>query len=869
MALSVAASIQTPPTSMFFDMDQKPKTEVEKNEQRQRVFDGLRDLVECKAVDGQYPSDAWNKPSDPSSPTAQRPGFGRRISRTVGVGVPRSTTFRRQEEEQRKNLEPVVPRAKEKRQVSKGRQRAMSAQPVPPKSLRRQGSAPEVGDYTSHAYPSIETRMQDASSMDPFQPRPSRAPSEQLPLCPPPRPSAPSSAHASAQNLDTAVTEASYDDIVDEEIRDELERKWILNLSMHFRDKSPREKFFLTYAETPQKWRRVTISIDYRDAPPDSLEADLQALTSQRDKSARIYESIRMSLPDIQFYDTVTNLKLETKDNRLHVHVTEDVNEIVPYPSVRAVQHIPSHYCESDLHFVEHMSGFVYKVDVGRHTWIKKEIPGPDSVDEFLYEINALSELVGSRNVIELKGLVINDERTLVKGLLIGYADKGALVDVIYDNRGQTSWRRRERWAKQIVRGLSEIHEAGFVQGDFTLSNIVIDARDKAKIIDINRRGCPVGWEPPEIGQLIESGQRISMFIGVKSDIFQLGMVLWALAMEEDEPERQARPLLSHQLPEETPDYYRDLLAICLSSKPTDRLSCKDLLRHFPATRQDEESPPAFLNLTGLNDALRTTDRPDPSIQELDFGDASNVDLPAVKAKKYEALGLQVNTDASKNVIELDEYGLIPQNSIEFSPFEELNADPMEYDRGRHPFMDERHVSVSTENISPGASERATPNIVPLSPTGDRKWAEITLGGTPYLVRRDTLESLEEDHDFELEADDQTPCKPSKALQTHHPRVRDLEHVDSGLADMDSGAGVPRRAGDVQIGPWRAELDDAIQDAMTVKASSDSSAEVTQKQIGTDNEVGREYEKTQQHPAKIATNDHGTNGDDRNVDMGL
>src|SRR5580700_9532758 len=84
---------------------------------------------------------------------------------------------------------------------------------------------------------------------------------------------------------------------------------------------------------------------------------------------------------------------------------------------------------------------------------------------------------------------------------------------------------------------------AGFVQGDFTLSNIVIDADDRAKIIDINRRGCPVGWEPPEVAALIDSKQRISMYIGVKSDIFQLGMVLWAIAMEQDEPEIQPRPL--------------------------------------------------------------------------------------------------------------------------------------------------------------------------------------------------------------------------------------------------------------------------------------------------------------------------------------
>ncbi|RJE16740.1 Protein kinase domain-containing protein, partial [Aspergillus sclerotialis] len=86
----------------------------------------------------------------------------------------------------------------------------------------------------------------------------------------------------------------------------------------------------------------------------------------------------------------------------------------------------------------------------------------------------------------------------------------GALVDILYDQQGEIPWPQRERWAKQVVRGLCEIHEAGYVQGDFTLSNIVVDADGDAKIIDINRRGCPVGWEPPEIAAKIESNQRIS-----------------------------------------------------------------------------------------------------------------------------------------------------------------------------------------------------------------------------------------------------------------------------------------------------------------------------------------------------------------------
>ena len=810
MAVSLASEVQTPPSSVLLDIGHVPEQESQRIEDRQHVWSRLREWArrESKKEDSSDKADGHT--DAPLQSASQRPGFGARFSRKVGVSIPRSTTFTRREEEQRKNLEPVIPRFKERKEVSRIRQRALSAQPVPPRSLRRQGSAPEVGDYHTATFPSIEARMKSDSIPEPLQPRPGHDSPEQGPPISPLQSGGPPG-DASAHPTDAAITEASYDDVIDEEIRDELERKWILNLSMHFRDKSPREKFFLTYAETPQKWRRVTISIDYRHALPDSLEADLQALTSQRDKSARVYESIRMSLPDIQFYDTVTNLKLETRDDRLHVHVTEDVNEIIPYPSTRAVQHLPvKRFCESELHFVEHMSGFVYKVDVGKHTWIKKEIPGPDSVEEFLYEINALNDLIGSKNVIELKGLVINDEGSLVKGLLIGYADKGALVDVLYDDRGQIAWRRRERWAKQIVRGLSEIHEAGFVQGDFTLSNIVIDGKDKAKVIDINRRGCPVGWEPPEIGRLIENGQRISMFIGAKSDIFQLGMVLWALAMEEDEPERQARPLISHPLPEEVPAYYHEILNICLSSKPSDRLSASDLLRYFPVNMQTEESPQAFLNLTGLNDTLQTTDKPDASIRELDIEAPAKPDFPTIKAKRLQALGLQVKTDADSKLIDLNEDGLIPQNSIEFSPFEELNADPMDYDRGRQLLTDDRHFSVSTENISPAASEGETPNIIAVSPTGDRKWAEITLDGTPYLVHRDTLDSLDEEDRFEKQAG--TPSKARRVPQRNSlGGIGEFEHVDSGLADMDLAV-AGDQGGDIipRVGLERIGTDDTI-----------------------------------------------------------
>lgn len=348
--------------------------------------------------------------------------------------------------------------------------------------------------------------------------------------------------------------------------------KWILNLSMHFKDHSHREKFFVTYAQEHNIRRRVTVSCDYRHAEPGSLEAQLSSLKSQKEKSEKIYQHIRDALHDIKFYDTTTNLKLQTDNGRLNVHVTEDMHEIIHYPPVNTIKHLDCEKIrESELVFDSHLSGFVYKVYHGNQVYIKKEIPSPDTVEAFVYEMNALYALGDSNNVIKFGGCVLDDKMEKVKGLLISYAPRGALIDILYNERGKLPWAQRETWARQIVGGLADIHEAGYVQGDFTLSNIVVDDDNSAKIIDINRRGCPVHWEPPEITVMLEALQTIGIYIGVKSDMFQLGMCLWSIAMEHDEPEFEPRPLHLRDAPADVPDWYRDIVHLCLSDKPQDR----------------------------------------------------------------------------------------------------------------------------------------------------------------------------------------------------------------------------------------------------------------------------------------------------------
>ncbi|KAJ0162564.1 Receptor-like protein kinase 5 [Colletotrichum tanaceti] len=525
---------------------------------------------------------------EPDSDDPQSTDFTRRVSRKVVPGLPRVQTFKRQQSERRNNLSPVESSPAERRALSVDRRVQSSRTASQAQSFPR-ASAPDFFEDacgvqstpSSPAGPADEGAEASLSQMVAQVSEPTVNESH---------------VHEVQSNSDahSVTTSQSHYEAM---IHDELETTWVLNLSMHFRDKSKREKFFVTYRETPFLWRRVTVSLDYRNAPDNSLELDLLHTKSQRDKSSKIYEAIRDSLHDIQFYQSVTNLKLQTTDGRLHVHVVEDVNEIIHYPTVRQVQHLGCRRIrERDIDFDSHMSGFVYKVRVGGEVLIKKEIPGPDTIDEFLYEINALNRLRYSRNIIRFYGVVVDDDDEHVKGLLISYAVQGALIDIIYDNRQDSDlglpWPVREKWARQIVQGLADIHESGFVQGDFTLSNIVIDNENDAKIIDINRRGCPVGWEPPEATPLIESNQRISMYIGVKSDLYQLGMVLWALAAQDDEPEAQGRPL---QLGEEhiVPAWYREMVDICLSDDPRLRLQASSLMVLFPEPTIGDDNAPA------------------------------------------------------------------------------------------------------------------------------------------------------------------------------------------------------------------------------------------------------------------------------------
>ena len=129
----------------------------------------------------------------------------------------------------------------------------------------------------------------------------------------------------------------------------------------------------------------------------------------------------------VGYYATFTNLTLETSavDGQLHVRVHEDTDKIIQYPSIALFNHVNAPtYREGELKIVAHFSGFVNRVAVEDSVLVKKEILGPDTVEDFVHEVNALNAFVGARNVVQLEGLLTDKSGTSVELCCFGLAGR-------------------------------------------------------------------------------------------------------------------------------------------------------------------------------------------------------------------------------------------------------------------------------------------------------------------------------------------------------------------------------------------------------------------------------------------------------------
>ena len=121
-----------------------------------------------------------------------------------------------------------------------------------------------------------------------------------------------------------------------------------------------------------------------------------------------------------------------------------------------------------------------------------------------LYDIHVLHCMHGAPGFPQLIGVVVDKTGKTLKSYLTKLPKLcGYLTSVL--GRQDITWERRQKWAYQIVDGISQLHEKGFAVGGLTSYSVpvVVDSTDSIRSSNFKRKlmpGLTLGnYYPPEL----------------------------------------------------------------------------------------------------------------------------------------------------------------------------------------------------------------------------------------------------------------------------------------------------------------------------------------------------------------------------------
>ncbi|KAL8993481.1 MAG: hypothetical protein Q9169_006313 [Polycauliona sp. 2 TL-2023] len=231
---------------------------------------------------------------------------------------------------------------------------------------------------------------------------------------------------------------------------------------------------------------------------------------------------------------------------------------------------------------------------------------------EFLYDIRAFHCMDGAPGFTKFIGVVTDDGGIYLKGYLLDFPEaRWNLIQMA--GTPSIAWERREKWAFQLIQGLSQMHRQGFVVGGLTTwaAPLIVEHTDSVQFWYLKQHvvaGQKFGaYYPSEFRYVRDMSPTAdtadSPLVTSKMDIFHLGLMFWLLA--ENEPITRTSPVcmrkncdsanddscdLSHaepitlpQLPASVPQYFRDMIDDCRAEEPSSRPAAWELLQRFPA----------------------------------------------------------------------------------------------------------------------------------------------------------------------------------------------------------------------------------------------------------------------------------------------
>ena len=408
------------------------------------------------------------------------------------------------------------------------------------------------------------------------------------------------------------------------------------------------QKYFLLYAETPRRWRRVTVSATFDISKDQSAFLSVRALSNLEVQikllPKLVSHELNMLLPRLELFKSVTSLSLLFKEDEsgqivndsTRTKICEDILEVEMSCEKRILNDLKHLNCaqflERDILVESRISSSRFKVRAGSRICVERKVPfvnsGTQGENEFyayFQDLKQLKSMRGFKGVAEFIGVVVDDTRSHLRSYLYEYPVIGSLFTVLMcaGSKSETiPWSIRESWARQIVEAISEVHSKGLLVGCLMWLH-EIGIRADGRIILAGLRTSQKhfanynGHMAPELRDASRTDiYALNKMVNYSTEIFQLGFILWKLAEHKinvfpgyfcSKSRCSYRPryvcTADHANPIELPpcpvgiaSYFNDLITQCRLPDPHLRPTAYELAEMFPSRNHNTEPAPAILN---------------------------------------------------------------------------------------------------------------------------------------------------------------------------------------------------------------------------------------------------------------------------------
>lgn len=297
----------------------------------------------------------------------------------------------------------------------------------------------------------------------------------------------------------------------------------------------PEYMMALSHSERRSAFQKFLEAIEFAQLPLLNNTVSKVALTWAN--------SMQSSIKIRDHFHTIDNFWINSA-NRMHCAISEDTERVI-YPAVDQIR--VQDLQTIDLSYLQHVDTitpnvsivlsetqrFVYKT-IERDTYV------PSDTQRMLEEINVLAQFRGQPNIAQLVGLVVSEHPyqtfpsskmpSVITGFLLEYYSGGSLEQVT-----SHSSRLRMKWMMQIGRALESLHKVGRTHMDVKPSNVVLDSKGNAILIDIGSAEFTRKWLSPEMQLFIEESREkppvdAPFGLRVATDCWAFGKVFYGIS---------------------------------------------------------------------------------------------------------------------------------------------------------------------------------------------------------------------------------------------------------------------------------------------------------------------------------------------------